>query len=60
MSRSRWTYITCDRCALRREQEAASVDLMATEAERDGWSIREDRDDGRDLCADCADHEGDA
>ena len=59
MTRGTLSYIKCDECDNVREQPAASTDLVATEAERNGWSIREDRDDRRDLCADCADREGD-
>jgi hypothetical protein len=59
MTRHRVSYIKCDECAHTYERPAASIDLTATEAHRNGWSIKEDRDDGRDLCADCAGREGD-
>ena len=59
MTRSTWAYLTCDECNHQREQEAVSVDYVASSAARDGWSIREDRDDRRDLCPVCVEREGD-
>jgi hypothetical protein len=60
MTRGSLSYIECDVCGHTRERSAASTDLVSSEAARRGWSIKEDRDDGRDVCADCAVREAEA
>ena len=59
MTRGTFSYIKCAECGHTYERMASSVDFVAGRAESRGWDVKEDRDDGRDICPECAEREGD-